>query len=171
VKHLETKVCTGCGIEKPLSDFYNSKSTKDGKTYKCKDCRKKYNAWFRSTPEGICQQIKGRNGFFKDHPFVITQEEFVEWYKNTPRECVYCGIKESELYLWKEIVGGRFKRLTVDCADNDKGYVKGNLVLACDKCNVMKGDVLTYDDMLYVGQRFVRPKWEAVKERSVKHEL
>jgi hypothetical protein len=32
------KVCTKCKIEKPLSEFHNSKSAKDGKTGKCKKC-------------------------------------------------------------------------------------------------------------------------------------
>ena len=167
VSKVKTKVCTGCGVEKPLTEFYNSKYTKDGKTYKCKECRKKYNAWFRKTPVGICQQIKGRNGYFKDHPFIISQDEFVEWYENEPRICAYCGIKEEELYLLDKIVGGRFQRLTVDCKDNEVGYVKGNLVLACDKCNVMKGDILTYEDMKYVGEHFVKPKWEAVKRKGI----
>ena len=39
---METKVCTKCGRELPLSDFYNNKSKKDGKTSECKYCYKEY---------------------------------------------------------------------------------------------------------------------------------
>lgn len=43
---METKVCTKCGRELPLSDFYNNISKKDGKDSICKECdkenRKKY---------------------------------------------------------------------------------------------------------------------------------
>jgi formate hydrogenlyase subunit 6/NADH:ubiquinone oxidoreductase subunit I len=32
------KLCPKCGIEKPLSDFHNNKSRKDGKCAICKIC-------------------------------------------------------------------------------------------------------------------------------------
>lgn len=35
-----TKVCTKCGIEKPFSEFYNNRASKDGKTTRCKECEK-----------------------------------------------------------------------------------------------------------------------------------
>lgn len=159
----ESKRCTRCDNEKPLVAFSKNRRTRDGLNCWCRKCCGEVSKIHRSTPAGICQQIKGRNKFFKDHPFVITQDEFIMWYTSTPRTCVYCSIPEEELYLWKAIVGGRFNRLTVDCKDNDIGYMVGNLVLACDKCNVMKGDVLTYEEMRYVGEYFIRPKWERVK--------
>ena len=34
------KTCTGCIQEKSLNEFNRSKSTKDGLTYRCKDCQK-----------------------------------------------------------------------------------------------------------------------------------
>ena len=39
---MSTKVCTKCGAEKPLSEFYKSKATKDGLQFACKDCYKEY---------------------------------------------------------------------------------------------------------------------------------
>ncbi len=35
------KTCYKCKIEKPLDDFYNLSSSKDGKQYNCKECRRK----------------------------------------------------------------------------------------------------------------------------------
>lgn len=35
-----SKVCTKCGSEKPLADFYSDKRAKDGKQSQCKDCHK-----------------------------------------------------------------------------------------------------------------------------------
>lgn len=37
------KTCTKCGIEKPLSEFHNCSSRKDGKFSACKVCRNGYN--------------------------------------------------------------------------------------------------------------------------------
>lgn len=39
---LKTKVCSKCGIEKPVSDFYNAISRKDGLQDWCKECKRKY---------------------------------------------------------------------------------------------------------------------------------
>lgn len=39
---METKVCTKCGIEKPLSEFYESRSCKDGCHGSCKICFQEY---------------------------------------------------------------------------------------------------------------------------------
>jgi len=39
---METKVCKKCGIEKLLCDFDNKKGTKDGLSYRCKECRREY---------------------------------------------------------------------------------------------------------------------------------
>ena len=36
----KTKVCSKCGRELPLSEFYKDKSRKDGVRYMCKSCRK-----------------------------------------------------------------------------------------------------------------------------------
>lgn len=44
---MDTKKCSKCGVEKALCGFYNSKSTKDGKTYECKECTKQQNKAYR----------------------------------------------------------------------------------------------------------------------------
>ena len=36
------KTCTKCKIEKPFSDFYRCKATKDGVQFYCKECCKEY---------------------------------------------------------------------------------------------------------------------------------
>ena len=62
-------------------------------------------------------------------------------------------------------------RLTVDCKDNDVGYALDNIVLACANCNRMKNNMLTFEEMMYVGQNFVKPKWQAiVSEKAKKNE-
>jgi len=36
------KTCTKCKIEKPSTEFYNTKKNKDGKSYYCKECNREY---------------------------------------------------------------------------------------------------------------------------------
>lgn len=39
---METKKCSKCGIEKPLSEFGNRSKTKDKKQYYCRECQNAY---------------------------------------------------------------------------------------------------------------------------------
>lgn len=39
---MDTKICKKCGIEKPISEFHNQKSMKDGKRTRCKSCERIY---------------------------------------------------------------------------------------------------------------------------------
>jgi hypothetical protein len=42
------KKCSKCKVEKPLSDFHKDKNRKDGHSYRCKSCKKEYNAKYRT---------------------------------------------------------------------------------------------------------------------------
>ena len=42
IKQMETKVCKKCGIEKLLCEYDDDKRVKDGLSYRCKECRRKY---------------------------------------------------------------------------------------------------------------------------------
>lgn len=35
---IDTKVCKGCGLEKPITDYHRDKSRKDGLQVRCKPC-------------------------------------------------------------------------------------------------------------------------------------
>jgi len=61
----------------------------------------------------------------------------------------------------KEDFNGRVSRLEVDCMDNNRGYEIGNMVLACHRCNFIKLNFLTFEEMRFIGQKFLKPKWEA----------
>jgi len=156
----QTKICTHCGQEKALSAFSRHRLSKDGHAYQCKECNAVRSKIFRASPIGVYTNIKGRTGYYKRKEVYISKEDFVEWYKNQPQICEYCGIRKDQLYLLRDHFGSIKNSLTVDCKDNSLGYAKGNLTLACDKCNQVKNNILSYEDMKYVGQQFIHPKWE-----------
>ena len=159
------KSCTKCGVEKPLSAFSKHRLTKDGHAYQCRECNEKRAKIWRATPIGIYTQIKGRQLHLNRHedsrskPFDLGKEEFLEWYSHQEKTCRYCELPEKYLRLVADKYGSRWKRLTIDCKDNSMGYRVDNIVLACDKCNITKNNMLTYEEMLYVGQNFIKPKW------------
>lgn len=44
---MKTKVCTKCGIEKPISEFTKMTRAKDGLQYHCKQCKRNYHVpWY-----------------------------------------------------------------------------------------------------------------------------
>jgi len=161
------KHCKKCDRTLPIDNFHNDKNSKDGKAFYCKDCISEYGRKYRDTPEGIYANIKSRSNYYKRtgskfyKPLNMSQDDFVSWYVNEEKQCHYCDIPEDKLWIIQEDFDRRVSRLEVDCMDNSVGYEEGNIVLACHLCNFIKLHVLTSDEMYYVGQNFIKPKWEA----------
>ena len=164
VRFMSERTCTRCDRTLPLTEFGKHRGTKDGINLWCKECnREKSNAYYQ-TPSGIYSQIGSRERYFKRKPVVINRQDFVEWYNAQEKKCAYCDIPEEDFLLLKERYGSRTNRLTVDCKDNEVGYVVGNMVLACERCNFIKSNLLSFEEMRDVAQRYIKPKWKALKE-------
>ena len=62
------KTCTGCKIEKPLSEFSKDKHNKDGLQYKCRDCHKSFKKYIdkktkkklKNTKKKIKKKLKNK---------------------------------------------------------------------------------------------------------------
>lgn len=163
-----SKVCTKCGVEKPLSEFGKSKNTKDGKTVWCLQCKRDYAKQRRKTPAGIYDASKGQWSYRTRKPFTLDKTEFIEWYKNQPKVCAYCGLTWEETQLVDDPILNVSDRLTIDCKDNYKGYTLDNIVLACRRCNNIKNDFFTYEEMKKIAKEIVIPRW---KKRLAKSKL
>ena len=129
---------------------------------------------YRETPSGIYTLIKGRQTVSHKHrlpaakPFNLERNEFVAWHSKQPKFCRYCDIPEEYIWLLKEKYGDITERLTIDCKEDSIGYRIDNLVLCCAKCNLVKQNILTFDEMMYIGQNFIKPKWLALVNGSKK---
>ena len=62
MEEIKTKVCTTCGKELPLSEFYQNKMYSDGLTCKCKECARQYNKEYskRKREERLAAKEKRR---------------------------------------------------------------------------------------------------------------
>lgn len=156
------KRCTKCGETKPLSKFYSHKNTKDGRSVWCKECHKTKYREYAKTASGVYTNIKSRLNYYGTKPLNISREDFIDWYDSISKRCEYCGIYEMELEKLGDSYNDKAHRLTVDCINNDAGYTKGNLVLACLRCNSIKSDFFTYDEMKILATQFILPKWEEI---------
>ena len=171
---IKRKHCPRCNKYKPLSEFGKSNQTKTRKNCWCLECCREVAKEYRQTPAGIYQNIKGRCKYNerhdaynrKHHKFNITKKEFIEWYEKQPKLCAYCDIPEEKLSLLKDSTN-KSKKLNIDRIDNDKGYEIGNMVLSCTRCNYIKSDFFTFDEMREIGQKHVKSHWEAILKNKL----
>ncbi len=74
--------------------------------------------------------------------------DFIAWHNSQEKKCSYCSMTQDESMV-------NFSRsLCVDRMDNSKGYLIGNVTLACHRCNTIKSCYLTFDQMIIVAKMF-----------------
>lgn len=83
----------------------------------------------------------------------LTLDEFRLWYESQKKVCHYCSLPEERI----GITG--LNRFTIDRKDNDVGYVRENICLACWICNKIKSNVFTESEFREIAQKYVRPRW------------
>ena len=118
---MESKVCTGCKIEKPLEDFSRHPVGRGGKNPKCKQCRNEWSSEkYSRTPQE--EVLARKRTYWKEvkrfSQYGITKEIYLEMVQAQDGLCLICT-----------------KRFDVDLVidhDHDTGKVRG---LLCDRCN------------------------------------
>jgi len=62
----------------------------------------------------------------------------------------------------------RTARLTVDRIDNSLSYSGENIVLSCPRCNMIKSNYFSFEEMREIGQKYVKPRWKnSLKNRGL----
>jgi len=115
--------------------------------------RKYRREWNYTSPYGIYSIIKSgltSKKIPRKYLMKISKEDFVKWYNSQKKICFYCG-RTYEQTL-NDPLNRKVKRLTIDRIDNARGYKKGNLALACLRCNAVKNNYFTKDEMLKIGE-------------------
>jgi len=152
-------MCTKCKKVQPISEFYKLKKTLTGLQSHCKECGRKYESdnrdkgrersrrSYRKKPAEHRYQWLKLRAIKKTIP-ICNKDEFITWFYRQERVCVYCGMTEERA---KELY---HKALHVDRIDSSGGYIVTNMKLACDRCNRVKTDILTFEQMEIVAQMF-----------------
>lgn len=137
------KICTKCGIEKPINEFYKDKRIKHEHEIYCKTCSslkcKQYKDKHR---EGIrVSKIKRRStleGKFDDWK-QSAKRRGIKWkltiedLKKLPLQCHYT--KETLVFIPKAK-----NNASLDRVDSNKPYEIGNIVFCLSDINKMKRD-------------------------------
>lgn len=82
----------------------------------------------------------------------IGKKEFIKWYNKQEKNCYYCNRTLDKIKQDKKEKNRYKNRLSIDRKDNNKGYTLKNIVLACYRCNTIKGHYFTEQEMLEIGK-------------------
>lgn len=88
--------------------------------------------------------------------------------RNAKRRSIQCDIKIDQFksllacnpncfYCCREVTAGAEKsedRLTIDRIDNKGNYNINNIVVCCHRCNRVKSNIFTVDQMLEIAERY-----------------
>jgi len=153
------KICSICQIEKSINEFYKDKRhEQNALVARCKNCRKNYvkkhtkeRIFWQCLPQSIYNKLihsaKKRNIRFN-----ISKQNFINWYNSQDKVCYYCNRTLEEIKQDIKEKERNKNRLTIERKDNNKGYVLDNLVLACYRCNAIKSNYYTEEEMLKIGK-------------------
>ena len=169
------KKCIYCKTMKPVTDYYGKKKLQDY----CKPCHiesviksnkkniKRVKAYYKMTQRSpnLIYSIKKANAKEENINFTITKEEFLTWYAEQTLICHYCGIAQDDFSKTKDGFLTNKANLSLDRKDNLEGYELSNLVLSCNRCNMIKGNFFSYEEMKVIGFRHVRKHWH---EKGIK---
>lgn len=120
------RMCTKCLVLRPPSDYYGRGSSR------CKFCEKA-----RAKADG--RSVAGRFRFSKH----LAARRGLEW---TITQDVYGDLLACPChYCCGELDP---TGIGLDRVDNGKGYLQNNVVPCCYRCNMVKGDTFTYEEMM-----------------------
>lgn len=145
IDYVKERTCYRCNKTKVSSEFRSRKT--------CAECYRLVQAQYRkrvSVAKGKYWQLsfsaKRRNILF-----LITLGEFTDWFDTRIKECFYCGKNQDELKNSKDRLDVLSQNLSIDRMNNNEGYALGNITLCCRRCNTIKGDFFTKEEMLEIG--------------------
>jgi hypothetical protein len=132
---MNTKVCTGCGIEKPMTEYWKDRSKKHGYSAKCKECKKAIHKHY-SRENGYDKVRYWKNPMAERErhlirKYGITQSDYENMFNEQDGKCAICGKKQD-------------KAFDVDHC-HKTGEVRG---LLCTNCNRMIGHAADSPDRL-----------------------
>ena len=55
---------------------------------------------------------------------------------------------------------------SIERKENNKGYTKNNIALACFHCNTIKSNFFTAAEMKEIAMKYVNPKWQKELENE-----
>jgi len=169
---MKTKICSICKKELSTINFCKSPTGKYGVYSICKKCdcerNKKYCKKHKieiskreekrsKCPKRIYYVIE-KSAKIRKMEFNLPKNDFISWYDNQEKKCYYCKRTVDEIKQDIREAKRNKNRLSIDRKNNKKGYELNNIVLACYRCNTIKGNYFTEQEMLKIVPLFYKRK-------------
>jgi len=127
-----SRICTKCRQKKLLSEFTKKNKNSDVVECYCRDCRNNIRSQRDQTPQSRWKTAK-RTAKRRGLDWGIN---FVDYKKTLVLPCEYCD----------GITGTTGSAL--DRKNNDLGYILDNIAPCCGRCNRIKSNYFTYEEMM-----------------------
>lgn len=108
---------------------------------------------YRKSPRDRFSKLKNR-AKAAGMAIEMTQSEFLEWYDSQKHTCHYC----KRILVTTNGLPRKPNTLTIDRKDNNLTYSLENMVICCDKCNMIKGPWFTEYQMLEIAETYLIEK-------------
>ena len=128
---VKTQVCSCCGQQKPLSEFYKQSYT-GIPTLQCKVCINVKRGVVRHKQRHTKFVAKERQRNMEDVDYSI--KDWQECMVHFHGECAYCGVSEGRAKAAK------FDRDHIIALSKGGKTTKRNIIPACPKCNRSRGN-------------------------------
>jgi len=153
------KTCRSCNIRKDEASFHKSTRAKSGTQTYCKSCTKAMSAARPDLCKARGERYRAKNpaeSLYRhlakrarlNAAYCIDRQGFCDWYYKQPMQCEYCGESQDNA---RALYG---HKLHIDRKIGTIGYRDGNMVLACQRCNLIKNGYLTHQQMMEIAGRY-----------------
>ena len=159
------KICVICKISKPLTEFHNRSSTKEGKQTSCKECHYNNYVKYIETEENFINAMYSslRSRWTKiqkredlshkekiQHKLILTKPQFLKLWEEHKKEY---GLKCCMTQIDFTFIRGKRRNISnkhnhnvsVDRLDNNQGYTVNNIVFVTFAFNDRKCSILILD--------------------------
>lgn len=171
-EHRETQVCTTCGQEMPLGEFWKQPSKVSGYQAECKYCMRGRNRrWWKKNK--VAARIR-YHGYWSKHRLARPEYSIWKACKDRasqygmefslllediviPERCPVLGIKlEAGMGRGRGLgLIHRDKSPSIDRVDNSKGYTPDNILVVSYRANRIKSDA-TVEELVAVSEFYRR---------------
>jgi len=152
---MDSKVCSKCGKEKPLTDFYKDNRTKGGYAAQCKDCRRPHDEkYYKTHSEHVSKKCnayrikkwarsKAMNALNshrrQGHTINISIDEVEQMFLTT-HTCPICGTTLINDIGVRGKGGASENAASMDRKNNSNELNPSNIWVICYACNSAKRD-------------------------------
>jgi hypothetical protein len=132
---MQTKTCSKCGIDQPITNFHKDNHHTDKLTSHCKSCCSVSRKQYRKENPIFCWCIDTIHSHKKEFKVLFKPIELLLLAEKT-KTCIYCGCELQYGYNKK---GSPYKTSpSLDRINNEQFLSLDNVEIICHDCNAIK---------------------------------